>query len=245
MKVTYIGHSSFLLEWENCYFLFDYYTGVIPELDPEKKLFVFASHKHGDHYNPEIFRLSVTYPKVEYILSSDIRIKSEDYLQAGCTEEVLERVISVKAYQEYELKDLKGDSIRLKTLKSTDLGVAFLLQYQGKTIYHAGDLHQWVWKEETKQENNNMTARFLKEIETLRDIDIDLAFTPLDPRQEEWYYLGLEALLTSARVRYVFPMHFWGKPEIIAQFKQEREATAALATIMDVMQEGQSWDITI
>ncbi len=245
MKITYIGHSGFLVEWDTCCFLFDYYTGVIPKLDPDKKLFVFVSHKHGDHYNPDIFKLCVNSPKVEYVLSSDIRVKSVDYLQAGATEEVLSRIVTVKPSRDYELQDLNGDIIKLKTLKSTDLGVAFLLQYQGKTIYHAGDLNQWVWKEETKQENNNMTARFLKEMEILRDVVIDVAFAPLDPRQEEWYSLGLEALLTTAKVRYAFPMHFWGKQEIIAQFKRERASAAALATIMDIIQDGQSWDLII
>ncbi len=245
MKITYIGHSGFLMEWENCCFLFDYYTGVIPDLDSDKKLFVFASHKHGDHYNPEVFKLGVKYPNVIYVLSSDIRVKKEAYLQAGAADGITERIVTVKPDQEYELKDKSGDRIKLRTLRSTDCGVAFLLQYQGKTVYHAGDLNDWVWKEEARQENNNMTARFLKEMEVLRGIAIDVAFVPLDPRQEEWYYRGLEALLTTAEVKYAFPMHFWGKPEVIGQFIRERSSAAGRATIMDVAQDGQQWELPL
>lgn len=51
MRVTYLGHSGFLLEMEDALLLFDYYQGSLPEMDLEKTLFVFVSHVHYDHYN--------------------------------------------------------------------------------------------------------------------------------------------------------------------------------------------------
>ena len=51
-------------------------------------------------------------------------------------------------------------ALLLKTLKSTDEGVAFLLNYIGNTVYHAGDLNLWVWKEESREYNEDMEARF-------------------------------------------------------------------------------------
>ena len=60
MRVTYLGHSGFLLEMEDALLLFDYYQGSLPEMDPEKTLFVFVSHVHYDHYNPDILK-SVSY----------------------------------------------------------------------------------------------------------------------------------------------------------------------------------------
>lgn len=245
MEITYIGHSGFLIEWETCYWLFDYYKGDIPEMDSKKKIFIFASHKHADHFNPEIFKLNNKYPDVEYVLSSDIKLKKENYTKIGITEEILNKIVSVKASYEYDLYDINDNKIILKTLKSTDCGIAFLLHYQGKTIYHAGDLNLWVWKEETKQNNNNMTAMFNKEMNVLKDIPIDIAFAPLDPRQEEWYYLGSDKLLNTAKVRYVFPMHFWEKPDIIEQYKRERSVDTNNAEIMDIKQNGQSWKIEI
>ena len=35
--------------------------------------------------------------------------------------------------------------------KSTDECVAFLIETEGKWIYHAGDLNNWVWDGEPKQ----------------------------------------------------------------------------------------------
>jgi L-ascorbate metabolism protein UlaG (beta-lactamase superfamily) len=245
MEITYIGHSGFLIEWDTCYWLFDYYKGDIPEMDSKKKIFVFVSHKHGDHFNPEIFKLNNKYQDVVYVLSSDIKLKKENNAMIGITDEILVKIVSVKPSNEYELQDGNNNIIILKTLKSTDCGVAFLLEYQGKTIYHAGDLNQWVWKEETKQSNNNMTAMFNKEMDILKDSSIDIAFAPLDPRQEEWYHLGLDKLLSTAKVRYVFPMHFWEKPEIIEQYKRERSTYCNNVIIMEIHQNGQNWNIEI
>ena len=55
MKVTYIHHSSFLVETDENYFLFDYFEGELPEFKEDKPLLVFASHRHGDHFSPVIF----------------------------------------------------------------------------------------------------------------------------------------------------------------------------------------------
>ena len=57
MKITYINHSGFLVETENCYYVFDYYKGKMPRLDKSKEVVVFCSHFHQDHFNPKIFEI--------------------------------------------------------------------------------------------------------------------------------------------------------------------------------------------
>ena len=53
MNVTYIHHSGFLAETHRFYYLFDYETGSLPEMDPEKPILVLSSHGHGDHFPPD------------------------------------------------------------------------------------------------------------------------------------------------------------------------------------------------
>ena len=237
MKITYIGHSGFLMEWETCYWLFDYYIGDIPQMDAEKKVFVFVSHKHGDHLNPKVFDLRHEYRDIEYVLSSDIERPQVDG--------VFGQVVHVEPAKRYELHDGDREMIRLTTLKSTDLGVAFLLNYLGKTVYHAGDLNLWVWKEETKQNNEDMTAAFSEQMDHLKGIAIDIAFVPLDPRQEEYYYMGLESLLSAAKVKRVFPMHFGKEFSVIERYKKERAANPRGTVIMDIGRAGQEWEIDL
>ena len=152
MEITYVGHSGFFIEWEASYWLFDYYKGDLPEMDSKKKLFVFASHKHSDHFNPMIFKFTEKYDAAEYVLSSDIKVTKEFCHKIGVTEKILDKIVSVKPSNEYEMEDGKRNKILLKTRKSTDCEIAFLLQYQGKVIYHAGDLNLRMWKYRMQEE---------------------------------------------------------------------------------------------
>ncbi len=242
MEITYINHSGFLIEWETCYFLFDYYKGDIPQLDRDKKLYIFVSHNHGDHFNPEIFSFRDKVKDISFILSSDVK-PGKYHEENGSREGISDKILSVKPRMTYEFNDNNKDTIILQTLKSTDSGVAFLIDYQGKRIYHAGDLNLWVWKEETKEYNNNMTTMFHQEMESLKGRRIDVAFVPLDPRQEEWYSLGLESLLEVATLKYVFPMHFWDNPDIIRQFKEEKASAFVYTQIMSIKGDGQKWSL--
>ena len=38
IRVTYLGHSGFLVETQDMYFLFDYYKGEFPRFDKDKKM---------------------------------------------------------------------------------------------------------------------------------------------------------------------------------------------------------------
>lgn len=221
MKVTHIYHSGFLIELEHCVWLLDYYKGEIPDFDREKKLIVFASHVHRDHFNPEIFELFREYPQVEYVLSRDISLNPGFRAKYGMDENQFSHTLAVRASKEYMLEDGCGENIKLSTLRSTDAGVAFLLEYQGKRIYHAGDLNWWHWEGEDKQWNSNMAANFKREMEKLRGLHLDVACVPLDPRQGNAYWWGLDWLMRTASVDAVYPMHYENHSEVVGRFLQE------------------------
>jgi len=221
MKVTYIGHSGFLLDVEDAYFLFDYYEGEIPCLNTEKPFFIFVSHKHGDHYNPVIFELLQKYPKTQFILSKDVPVKwkIEEYISRGIA---LEKHITVmRKWEEKDIVLSENRKINIKTLRSTDMGVAYLLSYKGKCYYHAGDLNLWLWAGETKHYNDNMRVNYFKELEKLRGLEIEAAFVPLDPRQEEDAFAGMESFMEYTKTKHIFPMHFWNRYEIIRKFLEK------------------------
>ena len=125
MKVTYIHHSCFLVETHLFYYLFDYEKGHLPELNTEKPIFVLSSHGHADHYNPEVFILltDLGMRDIRTILSDDIQVPANI------------NTLQVSPEMEYEL----GYQQKLTTFRSTDLGVAFLIEDQNELIYHAGD----------------------------------------------------------------------------------------------------------
>ena len=208
MKVTYIYHSCFLVETDCCYYLFDYERGILPSLNTEKPIYLLSSHGHHDHYQQKIF------PKLKELgMQSVLGILSDDITPPPEAAHLF-----VSPNRNYTLP--LGQS--LTTLKSTDLGVAFLLEERGQLIYHAGDLNDWVWEEESASYNEQMTLDYREQIDLLsQKLDgrkINLAFVVLDPRQEKDYDRGIRYFLEKIHAEQVFPMHYWEKPEIIQTF---------------------------
>jgi len=244
MQITYLAHSGFLLEWDACYWLFDYYHGMLPKLDPDKKLFVFCSHSHRDHFNPEIFSMVREHPTKEYIFSKELKRACEREKQKAREYEFPE-IHYVASGTDYRSFDGAGSCIRVHAMLSTDCGCGFYLEYNGKSIYHAGDLHWWIWPGEPEMENRNMTGRYKKEMEYLSGKTLDLAFSPLDPRQEEWYRKGADYLLRIACIRYFFPMHFWDDYSTIRKYIDGNNEIPAHTTVMMVEKEGQNWEVCL
>ena len=217
MNITYIHHSGFLVETERFYYLFDYEKGSLPAMDTAKPVLVLSSHGHGDHYNPEIFSLltAAGMQHIRAVLSDDIDAP------------VNVTTLSVSPEKEYDL----GPAQKLTTFRSTDLGVAFLIEDQNTLIYHAGDLNDWVWEEETDSYNNQMTLDYHKQIHLLADKlnhrELDTAFVVLDPRQEKDYDRGLCFFLENIPAKRVFPMHYWGNPSIIETFLKDHPEYAS------------------
>ena len=230
LKVTYLKHSGFLVETPDKYLLFDYWKGEIPSLNYKKKLYVFASHVHHDHYVKDIFKLENQCESVKYILSFDIE-RSNDWKKA-------EQVYFLDANESVEIDDLQ-----IKTLCSTDEGVAFLVKTDDYTIYHAGDLHWWHWPGDPEEDNQRRKETYQKEIDLLEGEKIDCAFVVLDPRQEEAGSWGMEYFLKHVESRYVFPMHCWEKYEIIKDFKEKNDTKYLTATIMYITAPGQIFEI--
>lgn len=156
MKITYLGHSGFLAELEKTVLLFDYFKGDIPACSSDKKWYIFASHRHRDHFNPKIFCLAETYKNVHFLFSRDI-------WRSQVPENLQEKVVQIKAKERWE-----DEYIQVETLRSTDEGVAFLVQAEGHVLYHAGDLNNWQWKGESDEWNRKMEEQFKAFSEPLR-----------------------------------------------------------------------------
>lgn len=230
MKVTFICHSSFALELHESVLIFDYYgEGKLPELSGDKQIYFLNSHGHPDHFTREILKLRDQYPEAVYILSKDIYFRKEDRKDWIC---------SVKPRETYEIGNL-----HLQTLRSTDMGVAFVVETEGKRIYHAGDLNWWHWEGEDKAWNNNMAANYKKEMDKLKGQHFDAVFLPVDPRLADAYYWGMKYALEQVEADHVFPMHFWGKYDLCRKLLKQAEMKGLLEQYHLIEYEGQEWNL--
>lgn len=241
MNVTYIYHSCFLAETTECYYLFDYYRGELPALNPAKPLLAFVSHSHQDHYNPALFSMlkGMGLQKVFAVLPNDIKPRNypEGWtlltgdnagMNSGQTKvpdsqdcagiDVLNgRILKVYHSREYDLPC----HTHIRTLLSTDSGVAFLLSCPEGVIYHAGDLNDWITEDTPEAERRQMRGSFRAALRPLQNISIDHACLPLDPHLGSHYADGFLYFLRHIGAKAVYPMHFWDKPEIVGQFLLE------------------------
>ena len=167
MTLDYIYHSGFAIEMEGVTVIIDYYKdssetehnrGIVHDylLQRPGKLYVLATHFHPDHFNREILTWKKQRPDIQYIFSKDIlkshRAKAEDafYIKKGET---------------YE-----DETIRIDAFGSTDVGSSFLLHLQDWSIFHAGDLNNWHWSEEsTEEEIRKANGDFLAEVKYLKE----------------------------------------------------------------------------
>lgn len=222
MRLVYVFHSGYAIEADGFSILIDYFkdTGFNPVqgyvhdqlLKRPGKLYVLSSHFHADHFNPEILRWKQTKNDIEYIFSRDIlhhqKAKPEDalYLLKGDT---------------YE-----DENIRIKAFGSTDSGISFLIATGEKLIFHAGDLNNWHWKEEsTPEEISVMERDFLNEINLLAKTtkELDVAMFPVDPRLGKDYALGAEQFVGLIHPKLFAPMHFGESYQAIIPFKDYAE----------------------
>lgn len=207
MKLIYIFHSCFAIEAETFTILIDYYKdipdGVYKHLVKEHiikrpgMLYVLSTHSHPDHFNREVFQWRKEKENIRYIFSQDIldagKARSDDafYLEKG------------DVYEDIH--------VRIQAFGSTDIGGSFLIETEGRKIFHAGDLNNWHWRDESSpQESARCEQAYLRELDLLaRTTDaLDVAIFPIDPRLGKEYMLGAQQLVDAIHVALFVPMHF-------------------------------------
>ena len=235
MNITFLYHSSFLVELSGWTLLFDWYGGPVPDYDRSKPLYVFASHHHGDHSAPEIFA-QLGMDNVWYVLANCIRLSAKRKAALGIDDSHVFRLAAGR--------HLSLGGLDIQTYRSTDAGVAFLVEVEGKTLFHAGDLHWWHWAEEDAAWNQAMERDFKKECAKLQGKPVDVGFFVLDPRQEGEFWWGFDWWMRTMEVKHAFPMHSWEDYTLVQTFRTLPCSAPYRDRVVEVSGKGQvfSWE---
>lgn len=227
MTVTYIFHSGFLVETPSAVLIFDYFkdpAGVVDSLDDTgKTVYFIASHRHPDHFVPQIFTIGKRFASHKFLLSHEIEKCAAYRRHAPKTDPDFHPVFL------YRGDTFDDGTLRLQAFPSTDIGISSLASTDGLKIFHAGDLNLWQWKDAAPAEAVKMArGQFLA---CLRDIkasgvtNIDAAMYPVDPRQGNGYEDGARIFVDTFKVKHFFPMHFWDDPAKATDFAAYRNET--------------------
>lgn len=244
MQVIFIHHSCFLVEVDDRVLIFDYFggnrvngftfTGKLPTYAPETKIYVFSSHSHADHYDMDVLRLRDKYPNIKFIFAKEIRISPNFLTKHGIAPDVRESVTFVTPRKSYEIDDLK-----IKTYLSTDVGVAFYVDVDGVSLFHAGDLNDWSMEGAGDIINGKTRRAYRHEIKKLSGVPINVAFVPMDPRLGPHQNDGIDFFLKTTDAEYVFPMHMWQDYSAISNYKKQLSNRQMAERIMEIERENQ------
>lgn len=237
MRLTYIYHSGFAIEAERYAILIDYFkdTGETPDrgfvhdelLQRAGTLYILSTHFHADHYNPEILEWKERKPDIQYIFSKDIlkrrRAKADDAL-------------FMKKGDVFE-----DENLRIEAFGSTDAGISFLIEAEGKHLFHAGDLNNWHWKDEsTPQEVAKAEGDYLHELGVLAQAvsHLHLVMFPVDPRIGTDFMRGARQFIDRIKTDVFVPMHFWERPAETVAFGPYAESMGCRYILLSVPGEG-------
>jgi len=216
MDIYYLCNSGFTLEHGGDALVFDYYRGSLggPRLAPlarkpsdYRDIYVFASHAHADHYNPDIFGWVSERRDIRYILSNDIRPSVPAGVRDGSRGH---KLIFIN-----EGERVAAGNLSVRAFGSTDAGVSFCVGLDdGTVIFHAGDFNFWHWRDESSREEIEEARASFDRV--LADIKInaekpDVAFFPVDPRMKTDYHRGAVLFCGAVRPAMLIPMHFSGR----------------------------------
>ena len=248
MKVIFIHHSCFVVEVDEKVLIFDWFAGdrvdgytfrgQVPEYEADTPVYVFASHKHRDHFDMDVLHWAEKYSRIHFIFSKDCKMTPHFLEKHGFSPEIQKLITYVVPGAKYQVDDLE-----IETLRSTDAGVAFYVQTNGASFYHAGDLNNWKWDGAGELVNGNMEFNYKLQIKKLAKKDINLAFVPFDPKLGVYQSLGMQYFLEHTNAEYVFPMHMWQDYSGIQPFIRRLTNKAMADRIVPITHENQEFDI--
>jgi L-ascorbate metabolism protein UlaG (beta-lactamase superfamily) len=189
VTVEYLSHSGYVVETDKIILIFDYVNGILPSkyLKSDKQCCFFITHHHSDHFSQSVFSYKKT-----VVMSDDINLDS------------FFNVFKVRAQDM-----LVCDKISVKVFGSTDEGVSFLVSDGDVNIFHAGDLNNWHWKDESTSEEIEFAQKsFLDIVAQVAEYPIDIAMFPVDARMGSEFDLGARQFVDRCQPTHFFPMHF-------------------------------------
>ncbi len=197
--IWYLKHSGWAIKTKSAFLVFDYWDNdrapdekllanghIRPDELKDLPVYVFVSHDHGDHFDPQILEWRAAIQNITYVF--------------GFQPQNSEGIISLAPQVQQTIGPLA-----VTTIKSNDAGVGFAVEVDGLTIFHAGD-----------HSNNKVEMTdndFFPEIDFLAEkgIEPDIAFFlnmyGCGSSNPEAFQKGIFYAVDKLKIKTVLPMH--------------------------------------
>jgi ankyrin repeat protein/L-ascorbate metabolism protein UlaG (beta-lactamase superfamily) len=211
--IWHLGHSGWAIKTQNHFLVFDYNATarsipseaslssgyIIPSQIKDENVTVFATHGHGDHYDPAIFGWKNEVTNIEYALGFNPRDLDHKYTYAA------------------PRTTTTVDGVTVTSIRSNDSGAGFLVEVDGLTIFHLGD---------HANGSMDMSGDYTAEIEAIAGTNknIDLVFGPIlgcSLGTPESVQLGAHYAIETLNPKVFIPMHSGNATYRYRDFVQE------------------------
>lgn len=243
-NVYYCGHSGWAVNTQSSVLIFDYWSrnkisetpglingSIVPEELKDKKVYVFVSHDHGDHYDTIIYSWQKEIKDITYVYGF---IPEKSWLHEKTGYHGPEYV-HIEDNQSKKIGDIK-----VCTHKSNDTGQGFLVEVDGVSIYHPGD--HALFTEEDKE-------GFKKEVDFIanQNSSVDIAFLPVTGCPSRWkkefIVQGFFYSIDKLNPKQVFPMHAFNREYILYEFAELAKERKTKAKILCVENKGDNFSL--
>lgn len=198
LNITFLAHSGFAVETDTKVLVFDYFKDPAGKVESyakgDKPLWFFVTHWHEDHFNPRIADFAAH--TAHYVLNDGVTLEDVD----------VKKMQTMRLYDTIHMEDAT-----ITQYGSTDEGGSFLVETDGFSIFHAGDLNWWHWLGDTDENNAEAKGNFDREMKKLAGLSVDVAFFPVDARLEGAREWGVKGFLDKVHVnKLLVSMHHFG-----------------------------------
>ncbi len=206
VEIIHIFHNCFVLKTPGCVLVFDVpaerfrmrsHLAALEKAVMGENIKAFISHSHTDHFDPDLRKTCTGAASLDIVASDDV----VDMYPAFDGDDVL----VVEPDEQYSLSGIK-----VETLMSNDLGVAFIISLpEGINIYFGGDLAKWDWEEAPDAQRAFAADFFNGALRRISQHRIHIAFSNLDKRLKS--LAGGPELVSKVRPDIFVPTHAFGR----------------------------------
>lgn len=210
--VTFFYQSGFTVALGKTLLIFSYWEhDSIPEshrlsardFKGFNNIVVFVPRNSREHNDPRIYTWKKSFP-ITYVVSSDAK-------------DTVPQDANVRLVREGDSLSIANVGVQVQA--STDAGVSFWVRSGGVTVFHAGDLNMWHWREEsTLREISRAEDAFYEVVSGLPDQPLDICMFPLDPNLGGFYDAGANHIIMAKKPAVFFPMHWAARDEIAQDY---------------------------
>ncbi|ACS79792.1 MBL fold metallo-hydrolase [Maridesulfovibrio salexigens] len=240
VRIVHIFHNCFVIDaGENCY-VFDIpadrfrskkVLSALQESLAGRKVTVFFSHSHLDHFAPDYREVCASAASLQAVISDDIE---EMYPDLDFSDALI-----VEPDEKYDFHELE-----IETLMSNDLGVAFLFSDAGGLrVYNGGDLACWDWETASQNELDFTRSFFRSAVDRVVDYGVQIAFSNVDRRLES--LAGGGELARAVKPQVFVPTHSFGRTQWLQGIHERMGIAEENCFIYRRIGDVQSYDIQV